>query len=317
MTKNKEKIRGEALASSSLKKRTKSFSIEKRKARWGWFFVIPALIFFALFSLYPMLNALYNTFYSVKLLSKVKPAFVGLKNYIYILKNREFWLSLRATAIFTVMSFIPLTIFSFVFGLIISTRRRAVKLIQLLIYAPAILSSVVAALIWMLLFDPRGIMNSVVNFLFHTPGVDHKWLTQPIKLYTATSMIYFWKYIGYFTIIVVTGIAKIPTSVLEAATIDGANILQTTRRVILPLLKPTTIMVSVVAMLNCMKSFSTQYLFTQRGAPYQPLNVLTLNIYQTAMRDRNISRACVMSFILFIIMMLLTVIRMKVQKEED
>ena len=76
-------------------------------------------------------------------------------------------------------------------------------------------------------------------------------------------------------------------------------------------------MVSIVAMLNCMKSFSTQYLFTQRGAPNAPLNVLTLNIYQTAMRDRNISRACVMSFVLFFIMMILTVIRMKVSEKKD
>ena len=76
-------------------------------------------------------------------------------------------------------------------------------------------------------------------------------------------------------------------------------------------------MVSVVAMLNCMKSFSTQYLFTQKGAPNAPLNVLTLNIYQTAMRDRNISKACVMSIILFAIMMTLTVIRMKFSKEQD
>ncbi len=316
MTKFKTKAkRGDDFSPDAIK--TKGYSIERKKAHWGWFFVTPALIFFALFSLYPMLNALYNTFFNVKLLSRAKPAFVGLKNYKYILTSREFYQSLKATLYFTLMSFIPLTIFSFLFGLIIATRKRGLKVIQLMIYSPAILSSVVAALIWMLLFDPRGIANSVVNFICNTPGVDHKWLTSTTKLYFATSMIYFWKYIGYFTIIVVTGIAKIPTSVLEAATIDGANIFQTTRRVILPLLKPTTIMVSVVAMLNCMKSFSTQYLFTQRGAPTAPLNVLTLNIYQTAMRDRNISRACVMSFILFIIMMLLTVVRMKFSKEED
>lgn len=298
-----------------MKHSEKIYNIEKHKARWGWFFVTPALVFFAVFSLYPMLNALYNTFFNVKLLSLKKPDFVGLNNYIYILTSPDFWASMKSTVIFTLLSFIPLTVFSFVLGLIIATRKHGVKLIELLIYSPAILSSVVAALTWLILFDPRGIANSLVNTIASTPGVDHQWLTNPMKLYISTAMIYFWKYIGYFSIIVVTGIAKIPSSVIEAATIDGANAKQTIFRIIMPLLKPTTVMVSIVAMLNCMKSFSTQYLFTQRGAPNAPLNVLTLNIYQTAMRDRNISRACVMSFILFFIMMLLTVIRMKASKD--
>lgn len=298
-----------------MKHSEKIYNIEKHKARWGWFFVTPALVFFAVFSLYPMLNALYNTFFNVKLLSLKKPDFVGLNNYIYILTSPDFWASMKSTVVFTLLSFIPLTVFSFVFGLIIATRKHGVKLIELLIYSPAILSSVVAALTWLILFDPRGIANSLVNTIASTPGVDHQWLTNPMKLYISTAMIYFWKYIGYFSIIVVTGIAKIPSSVIEAATIDGANAKQTIFRIIMPLLKPTTVMVSIVAMLNCMKSFSTQYLFTQRGAPNAPLNVLTLNIYQTAMRDRNISRACVMSFILFFIMMLLTVIRMKASKD--
>ena len=181
----------------------------------------------------------------------------------------------------------------------------------------ALVTLVVAALIWLILFDPRGLANSAINFILNTPGIDHRWLTDTTKLYMSTAIIYFWKYIGYFSIIILTGIAKIPDSIMEASTVDGANARQTVMHIIMPLLRPTTAMVSIVAMLNCMKSFSTQYLFTQRGAPNAPLNVLTLNIYQTAMRDRNISRACVMSFVLFFIMMILTVIRMKVSEKKD
>lgn len=297
--------------------RERRYSIEQMKARWGWFFVTPAIIFFLLFSLYPMLNAFWNTFFNVRLLSMKKPEFVGFKNYKYILTSPDFWLSMRATLIFTLSSFIPLTIFSHIFGLIIYTRKRAQRTIQLLIYSPAVLSSVVAALIWMLLFDPRGIANAWVNAIKGTPGIDHRWLILPSKLYASTAIIYFWKYIGYFTIIVITGIGKIPTSVMEAATIDGASARQALLKIVMPLLRPTTAMVSIIAMLNSMKSFSTQYLFTQRGAPNGPLNVLTLNIYRTAMRDRYISRACVMSFILFFIMMNLTILRMKTTNEQD
>lgn len=289
----------------------KYVGIEKRKARWGYVFVAPAVLLFLMFSLYPMLNAFYNTFFNMKLLSLRPPKFVGFANYVYILKSASFWNSMKATAIFTIGAFIPLTLFSFLFGLFITTRNRGQRALQLLLYTPAILSSVVAALIWMLIFDPRGLGNGFVNYLLQTPGINHNWLTEPTMLRISTVTIYVWKYIGYFTIIYVTGIAKIPQSTLEAATIDGASAYQTIYRIILPLLKPTTMMVTIVVMLNCLKSFSTQYLFTQRGAPLEPVNVLTLNIYNTAMRDLNISRACVMSFLLFLVMMSLTLVRMK------
>ena len=290
--------------------------IEKKKALWGWIFVIPAFFLFLLFSLYPMGNAFYNTFYNVRLLSLRRPAFVGFQNYISVLSSYSFYNSMRATIIFTMMAFVPLTVFSLLFGLIITTRIYGRRLLQLLIYAPAVFSSVVASLIWMLLFDPRGLANATVNFILSTPGVDHHWLIDTTMLQISTAAIYVWKYVGYFSIIFVTGIAKIPQSTLEAAVIDGANALQTIRRIIMPLLRPTTVMVSIVAMLSCLRSFSTQYLFTQRGAPMEPINVVTLNIYNTAIRDLNISRACVMSVILFLIMMTLTIARLR-SSEKD
>jgi len=144
-----------------------------------------------------------------------------------------------------------------------------------------------------------------------TPGVDHHWLTNTAMLRLSTAAIYLWNHVGYFTIIFITGIGKIPTSVLEASLIDGASAFQTIWRIIMPLLRPTTVMVTIVAMLNCLRSFSTQYLFIQRGIPMEPINVVTLSIYNTAIRDLNISRACVMSVVLFFIMMVLTIIRLR------
>jgi multiple sugar transport system permease protein len=285
--------------------------IERQKQRWGWIFVIPALLLFLLFSFYPMLNAIYNTFFNMRLLSLAKPNFVGLANYSYILTSERFWNSVKLTAIFTVGTFIPLTIISLIFGLIIATRNKGHRILQLLIYSPAVLSSVVTALIWMLFFDPRGLANSVVNTIMRTPGVDHRWMTDKAMLQISIIIIYIWKSVGYFSIIFVTGIGKIPQSVYEAATIDGATAFQTIRRIVLPLLQPTTMMVSIITMLNCIKSFSTQYMFSQRGASLEVVNVLTLNIYNTAMRDYNISRACVMSILLFLVMMGLTVVRLR------
>ena len=295
----------------------KKASFEQKKARWGWYFSMPGLLFFALFSFYPIINAVLTSLYNKKLLSLKKPTFVGLSNYIKILSSPDFWNSMKATAIFTLGCFIPLVVVCLLLAVFISTRDRGKRGLQMILYSPAVLSSVVIALIWMILLDPRGLMNQFMNKLLSTSGVDFKWMSDSKMVRFSTILIYFWKYVGYFTILYITGIGKIPNSVYEAATIDGASRFQQFWRITLPLLKPTIVMVSIMAMIQCIKTFSTQYMFTQSGAPLAPINVITLNIYNTAMRDLAISRASVMSIILFLIMLALTCIQFKFSKSDD
>lgn len=280
-------------------------------------FVLPSLLFFSLFSFYPILNALYTSFFRKKLLSLRPPRLIGFDNYIYLLNSPDFWNSLRATAVFTVGTFIPMVIFSLLLAALIMSRKRFQKLFQMAYYSPAVLSSVVVAAIWLLIFDPRGLGNQVANFIMHSPGIDHKWLAGSIMVQIATMMVYFWKYVGYFTIIFVVGLASIPQSVHEAAKIDGVNAWTDFWYITLPLLKPTTILVSIMSMLQCLKTFSTQYLFTQGGAPIEPINVITLNLYHTAIRDHRIGRASAMSIILFAIMLIFTWLQFKASRSDD
>jgi len=295
----------------------RKLSFEQKKARWGWYFTLPGLIFFALFSFYPIINAFITSLYNKKLLSLKKPSFVGIANYVKILTSPDFWNSMKATAIFTVGCFIPLVVVCLLLAVLISTRQRFKRTMQMILYSPAVLSSVVIALIWMLLLDPRGIMNQFLNTVTGQTGIDFKWLSDTHMVRFSTILVYFWKYVGYFTILYITGIGKIPNTVYEAATIDGASGPQQFWLITLPLLKPTIVMVSIMAMIQCIKTFSTQYMFTQGGAPLGPINVITLNIYNTAMRDLKISRASVMSMILFFIMLILTSIQMRVSKSDE
>ena len=291
--------------------------IERRKARWGWIFVFPSLVFFSLFSFYPILNAFYTSLLRKKLLSLRPPRFIGFDNYIYLLTSPDFWNSVRATVVFTMGTFIPMVIFSLLFAMLIMSRKRFQKFFQMAYYSPAVLSSVVVAAIWLLIFDPRGLSNQVVNFLLNTPGVDHKWLANSMMVQVSTMMVYFWKYVGYFTIIFLVGLASIPQSIHEAAKIDGTNALKGFWYITLPLLKPTTILVSIMSMLQCLKTFSTQYLFTQGGAPIEPINVITLNLYHTAIRDHRIGLASAMSIILFVMMLFFTWLQFKVSRSDE
>ena len=291
--------------------------IEHKKARWGWAFIFPSLVFFSLFNFYPIFNALYTSLFRKKLLSLKPPEFIGFDNYIYLFKSPDFWNSIRATVVFTIGTFIPMVVFSLIFAVFIISRKRFKKFFQMAYYSPAVLSSVVVAAIWLLIFDPRGLSNQFVNFILNTPGVDHKWLANSAMVQISTMLVYFWKYVGYFTIIFLVGLASIPQSIHEAAKMDGVNAWNGFWYITLPLLKPTTILVSIMSMLQCLKTFSTQYLFTQGGAPMEPINVITLNLYHTAIRDHRIGLASAMSIILFSIMLFFTWLQFKGSRSDE
>ncbi|HNR63099.1 MAG TPA: sugar ABC transporter permease [Thermotogota bacterium] len=291
--------------------------IEKKKARWGWFFVLPAIAYFSIFSFYPIANAFHTSLYRWNLLSLNPPRFVWFENYLRLFQSEVFWNSVKATAIFTVGTFVSLLIGSLALSILIFSRKRFRSFFQMALYSPAVLSTVVAATIWLLILDPRGLGNTWMNALMGTSGKDYQWFANPDMSRISTILIYFWKYIGHFTILFIAGLSSIPNTILEAATIDGAGSWKKYWRITFPLLKPTVVLVCVLSLIQCMKSFSTQYLFVQSGAPKAPIDVLTLNIYNTAIRDHQIGRASAISVILFLTLILFSWAQLKLGRSEE
>lgn len=306
--------------------KTKHYSIERKQARWGFLFTVPCLLFFAIFSFYPIINAFFTSLTNRDVLKK-SWKFIGFENYAYLFFPDKYgtnggftlWNSLRASLTFTMGTFIPMVVISLILAVLLSQLRstRQKGFFQISYYMPAVLSSVVAASIWMILFDPRGLVNQLSNWMMHTEGRDFQWLTDNTMLQVSTMIVYFWKYIGYFVILFITGLASIPPTIYEAAIVDGSTRWHTFWKITLPLLKPTIVLVSIMAMLQCLKTFSTQYMFVQNGAARQPIDVITMNIYYTGIRMRKIGRASAMSIVLFVIMLLLTYVQFALSKTDE
>ena len=303
-------------------KNAKKFSIEKQQARWGFAFTIPCLIFFAVFSFYPIISAFITSLTNRDAIKRTWD-FIGFDNYIYLFtqSNGGFSLlnSLKATGIFTIGTFIPMVVVSLVLAVMIMQLRKPgqSKMFELAYYTPAVLSSVVAATIWMILFQPTGLFNQLSTFVMRTSGKDFQWLTNDNMLRASTIIVYFWKYIGYFTILFITGLASIPPTIYEAAIVDGSSRWHTFWKITLPLLKPTIMLVSIMAMLQCLKTFSTQYMFVQGGTAREPIDVITMNIYYTGVVNRRLGRSSAMSIILFVIMLFFTFLQFKTQKGDE
>ena len=303
-------------------KHEKKFSIEKQQAKWGFAFTIPCLLFFAVFSFYPIISAFITSLTNRDAIKRTWN-FIGFDNYVYLFtqSNGGFSLinSLKATGIFTIGTFIPMVVVSLILAVMIMQLRKPgqSKMFELAFYTPAVLSSVVAATIWMILFQPTGLFNQLSNFVMRSSGRDFQWLTNDNMLRISTIIVYFWKYIGYFTILFITGLASIPPTIYEAAIVDGSSRWNTFWKITLPLLKPTIMLVSIMAMLQCLKTFSTQYMFVQGGTAREPIDVITMNIYYTGVVNRRLGRSSAMSIILFVIMLFFTFLQFKTQKGDE
>ena len=303
-------------------KKIKTYSIERRQAIWGFLFTVPCLVFFAVFAFYPIISAFLTSLTNRKAISR-NYSFVGLENYVYIFTkgNGGFSLmnSLRATLEFTIGTFVPMVVVSLFVAVLLSQLRKPghSKFYELCFYTPAVLSSVVAATIWMILFQPTGLVNQMSNYLMMTSGRDYQWLTSNTMLQISTMIVYFWKYIGYFTILFITGLASIPSTLYEAALVDGSSRWHSFWHITLPLLKPTVVLVSIMAMLQCLKTFSTQYMFVQGGTARAPIDVITMNIYFTGVNNGYLGRASAMSIVLFLIMLVFTALQFKFQSGDD
>jgi multiple sugar transport system permease protein len=290
------------------------------RQRWGWLFVLPAVLFFALFSYYPMIDSFWASFHEKDILSLKAPRFVGLRNYADIFASEDFRSSIEATLAFAAGCFVPLvTVSLFLAVLIVGLQKRpkVQNAFKMIYYSPSIVSGVVSATIWLLIFDPRGLANQWLNFLAANPSpVDYKWLALPFMARLATVIVYFWKYVGYFVIIYFVGLVGIPASLYEVAEIDGASAWKRFWAITIPLLKPTLEFVFIVALIQCVKTFSIQYVFSQSGSPREPINVVTLSIYTTAMKYHSLGQATAMSVSLFGFILIFTVVQLRLYRSE-
>ena len=305
-----------------MKNKVKTYSIERKQARYGFAFTLPCLVFFAMFSFYPIINAFVTSMTNRRAVGRTWD-FTGFENYVYLFTkgNGGYSLlnSLRATGEFTLGCFIPMVVISLLLSVLIMQLRKPgqKKFFELSYYIPAVLSSVVAATIWRIMFQPTGLVNQLSNVFMFTSGRDYQWLTDNGMLVASTIIVYFWKYIGYFTILFITGLASIPPTIYEAAIVDGSNRWHTFWKITLPLLKPTVMLVSIMAMLQCLKTFSTQFMFVKGGTVRHPIDVITMNIYYTGIENGYLGRASAMSIVLFFIMLAFTYLQFAAQRGGD
>jgi multiple sugar transport system permease protein len=287
-------------------------SAERHAALSAWVFLSPALLLIAVFFFLPVLAALLLSFtdfdiYALGDLNRLR--FVGLANYWQLLQSPLFWTALGNTLYFVVVGG-PLSVaVSLGAALLVNSRlTRFPGLFRTAFFLPVVTTLVAVAMVWRYLYHPRyGLMNYGLSWLGIEP-ID--WLGDPVWAMPAIILMAVWKNFGFNMIIFIAGLQNIPPQLYEAARIDGASAWRQFRYITLPLLGPTFLFVALMTMIGYFQVFAEPYVMTQGGPANRTVSVVLL-MYEEGFRWWNIGYASAAAFVLFALILAVTVLQLK------
>lgn len=263
---------------------------------WGYFFILPGLIFFIIFVVVPLISSLFLSLYSY---NSLQYKWIGFKNYIDLINDVIFHKALINTFVF-VLWIVPLTM---VFSLLISILilRKTEKLqsfFKASFYLSVVVSVVSISLVWNWIYNPA---YGFANYLLSLIGIDPvNWLGNPKYVIASISLIVIIYSLGQPIILYTASLGALPDTYFEAAEIDGANEWQKFFKVTFPLLLPTTLYIFITTTVGAFQTFVLVHLLTGGGPNYASTTVLYL-MYKTAFSYTDFGLASAMGIVLFVI----------------
>lgn len=286
-----------------MKKITEKLNNEKTA---GKILILPALLGTFIFIVIPVFFSFYLSFCNWDLLDNIK--FVGFENYKELILGPSFAMILKNTFIFALSTALIALKIPLVLAALINNKIRGSEFFKTAYFLPFVTPMIVVAMIWEWIFDPS---NGLLNYILKT---HINWLYEPKTAMIALIIVSSWKLIGYNMVIFLSGFSTINQNIFESAKIDGANPFQIFFRLTLPLLTPTIFFVMIITTISSFQVFDLIYLMT-KGGPMESTNVLVYWIYKNAFEFFNIGQASAGAYILFLIILLLTVIQWKTRKK--
>ncbi|OXM17607.1 carbohydrate ABC transporter permease [Paenibacillus herberti] len=283
----------------------------RKQGLTGYLFILPNMIGVILFFIIPALFSLGMMFTNYKYTSPdIK--FTGLDNLTRLFKDPIFYQSLENTAIF--LAAVPISIaLAFFVALALNQNVYLKSMLRTMYFLPYITSGVAVSFVWMLLFQPsQGIINNVLRSIgiANPPG----WLSTTDTSMFAIDIIWIWFLLGYNMIIYLAALQEVPQEMLEAARIDGASRWRTVVSVIFPLVSPSTFLLLITGLISSMKTFGMIQAVTQ-GGPGNSTTILSMYVYQNAFRYYEMGYASAISWVLFAIIFIITMIQWVGQKK--
>ena len=296
------------------RKKSGNLTIQQRDNIWGYAFILPWVIIFAIFTIYPFC---YSAFLSMQ--EKVGTnitdlQFAGAKQFIKAFQSKEMWNSFKVTAIYT----FPTVFFHLAIGLLLAVLvNKSIHLkgmVRAMYFVPVILSSVVISMVWKFMLSPKvGLFNLFLAKFGIDPDI--AWLKSPKLAMIAVIIVGVWKWIGYFMVLYLAALQDIPVTLYEAAEIDGANGVKKFFKITFPLLGNTTQFLMIISIINTFQVFDQIFMMTG-GGPIKRTDVIVYYIYRQAFQIYDMPYASAVSWLLFAVIFVLTALQMKISKNK-
>ena len=293
-----------------------------RYNKWGYIFLTPFILVYVVFNLIPLLSTFYYSFFEYYRsgLTEIGPNFVGLENFIWMLKESDILMYTKNTLIMWILGFVPQILVSLLLGAWFSNpslRLKGQRFFKTVIYLPNLIMASAFAMLFFVLFSEAGPINQILMQM----GMLEKPFDFLGEVWGTRGLVAFMNFLMWFgntTILLMAGMMGIDTSLFEAAEVDGANSSQVFFKITLPLLRPILVYVLITSLIGGLQMFDVPQILTDgKGNPMR--SSMTLIMYlNNHLYSRNFGLGGALSVLMFIITGILSAIVFKIStKKED
>jgi multiple sugar transport system permease protein len=282
----------------------------------AFLFLLPFLAVYVVFTIFPMIKGLQMSLYDWTLIKKMD--FVGLNNYIAMVQDANFWRALWNSTYFVILSTPSMLIFALLLAVIANQKTRLQKFFRSVFFLPSVLSVSVVSYVGLFVIQPyTGFLNNLLK-LVGILSVDQEifWLTESSLAWIAITAITLWWTVGVHMILYLSAMQDIPDDIYEAGRLDGASERQMFFRITLPLLGPITKTILLLQIIASYKVFLQIYIIT-RGGPGTDTRPIIQYIYEEGIKNNHMGYAATMSYALFAILLVLSLIQMRMSAKKE
>ena len=274
---------------------------------WGLVFVLPAVAFFATFSIFPMLFGLYLSFTDYDLLNP--PLWVGFDNFSNLVSDPLFRKALANTLMFVAGATLPVWVLSLLAALLFDQAFRGRDILKATFFLPVLPPVVVVAIIWRVLLHPNGVMTWLVGGQWGLTEI--RWLADAVLAPLSMIAVHDWAAIPFFMVIWLAGLAGVPEEQREAASLDGAGPVRTFWHIELPHLRSTAVLVAALSSINAFQTFALQYVLpNDPGGPANSTLVLGLLVLKYGFQYFRMGDAAAVSMVMFAMILAVTMVQL-------
>jgi len=284
-----------------------------RSSQWkiAVVFLLPYLVIFSIFRFVPSVGGLVVSFFKWSLGGD--PKFIGIDNYVNLAQDGSFYISIRNTLSFFVLTVPVLVVASLLLAMLLNQKLAGRRVMRTISIIPYVLIPSIVGIMWNWMFDNNfGLLNYYIKKLGGSPIF---WLTDERFALIAVSIVVVWTYIGYDMILFLAGLQGIPKETYEAAEVDGASTFQVFWHITLPLLKPVTMMVSTLTLVNVVQLFDQIYVMTNGGPGTSTLTMVQY-MYTSAFTNYELGYGSAIEVVILVLLMVLITVQNRIGNRE-